>query len=362
LARNSLAAKLEANIRSAEHCRRTVHGTRSRPWKSVWPRCLLNTYAHQKFAGAPPKWPALAPNTRARAPIRIYEAIERKLGDPRYHGRRGFPQMEGISERYSLQDGFVLKAPRQFSRTNLREKTPRPCSICWFGRTRFWPTTRQRRNRFRGPNTRPFGCAGFPANGGPISAARLRDRFGTDVTAGRPGNEQAEQCCFISGSWRQGPDTTRLPQDAVAHCVRIGPGGGPVIRRPPPAEAWWTARLPSGKALARFIFLTVIATAGSTWLFSAAAALKPLIEGRFGRQPITVSPRTLPERTARLRRIPNSMITVITTRREMCFLLERAKGKSRRAPARRPNGTRSIYGRGRLRSFWVHYPARPIPR
>jgi len=279
---------------------------------------MLLTLAHQKLRSATEvagigAQPALL--------HRIYEAIERKLGDPDITPAR-VAQMEGISERY-LQKLFEGTGDN-FTHY-LRERRLQHC----------WADLANPAEAHRSVSDIAFGC-GF-SDAAHFSRS-FRDRFGMSPRAFR--QQQAERVSGLGVKTGQ----RGWPQDAVAQLRAHRPA--PVIAA---AELKLVDCAVSRGGKPAHHFLTVDATRVHWGFFSRA--LKPLIEVVSGD---TITVETLTQHASD---DPELMITGDPGAESVFRWTREGKGVERRGAG--PMDA-SIYGRGAGEGFGVHICTGPI--
>src|SRR5258706_8781878 len=252
---------------------------------------------------------------------RIYEAIERKLGDPDITPAR-VAQIEGISERY-LQKLFE-GAGDNFTHY-LRERRLQRC----------WADLANPAEAHRSVSDIAFGC-GF-SDAAHFSRS-FRDRFGMSPRAFR--QQQAERASGLGVKTGQ----RGWPQDAVAQLRAHRPA--PVIAA---AELKLVDCAVSRGGKPAHHFLTVDATRVHWGFFSRA--LKPLIEIVSGD---TVTVETLTQHASD---DPELMISGDPGAESVFRWTRETKGVERRGAG--PMDA-SIFGRGAGEGFGVHICTGPI--
>jgi acetamidase/formamidase/AraC-like DNA-binding protein len=252
---------------------------------------------------------------------RIYEAIERKLGDPDITPAR-VAQMEGISERY-LQKLFEGTGDN-FTHY-LRERRLQRC----------WADLANPAETHRSVSDIAFGC-GF-SDAAHFSRS-FRDRFGMSPRAFRQQQAERVSCLGVRTGQRG------WPQDAVAQLRPHLPA--PMIA--PPQLELLDFAVPRGGKPAHH-FLPVDATRVHWGFFSRA--LKPLIEVVSGD---TITVETLTQHASD---DPELMIAGDPGAESVFRWTREEKGVERRGAG--PMDA-SIYGRGAGEGFGVHICTGPI--
>jgi acetamidase/formamidase/AraC-like DNA-binding protein len=279
---------------------------------------MLLTLSRQKLPSA---IEAIGIGTQAALLHRIYEAIERKLGDPDITPAR-IAQMEGISERY-LQKLFETTGD-SFTHY-LRERRLQRC----------WADLANPAEAHRSVSDIAFGC-GF-SDAAHFSRS-FRDRFGLSPTAFRQQQVERNSGLGVRAGQRG------WPQDAIAQLRphRLVPMIAPV--EPEPAELI----VPQGDRPAHH-HLPVDATHVHWGFFSRS--LKPLVEIVSGD---TITVETLTQHASD---DPELMITGDPGAESVFRWTREGKGVERRGAG--PMDA-SIYGRGAGEGFGVHICTGPI--
>jgi acetamidase/formamidase/AraC-like DNA-binding protein len=279
---------------------------------------MLLTLSRQKLSSA---IEAIGIGTQAALLHRIYEAIERKLGDPDITPAR-IAQMEGISERY-LQKLFETTGD-SFTHY-LRERRLQRC----------WADLANPAEAHRSVSDIAFGC-GF-SDAAHFSRS-FRDRFGLSPTAFRQQQVERNSGLGVRAGQRG------WPQDAIAQLRphRLVPMIAPI--EPEPAELI----VPQGGRPAHH-HLPVDATHVHWGFFSRS--LKPLVEIVSGD---TITVETLTQHASD---DPELMITGDPGAESVFRWTREGKGVERRGAG--PMDA-SIYGRGAGEGFGVHICTGPI--